>query len=116
MIPAKFLSKIGIHELEIEGVKVKASHVTDNIAVIDHKINQLRASLSIYAEACCGASLGFYAEAEVGSSKVGMVFSSAAGGYLRVDYSARAVVDEEIKCVIHEAYTYYAIGNKLNML
>ncbi|KAL5786680.1 hypothetical protein ACOSQ2_009072 [Xanthoceras sorbifolium] len=46
MIPAKFLSKIGIHELEIEGVKVKASHVTDNIAVTDHKINQLRASLN----------------------------------------------------------------------
>ena len=46
MIPAKFLSKIGIHELEIEGVKVKVSHVTDNFSVIDHKINQLRASLN----------------------------------------------------------------------
>ncbi|KAK2640270.1 hypothetical protein Ddye_028065 [Dipteronia dyeriana] len=46
MIPAKFLSKMGIHELEIEGVKVKASHVTDNTSVIDHKIDQLRASLN----------------------------------------------------------------------
>ncbi|KAK3199816.1 hypothetical protein Dsin_023231 [Dipteronia sinensis] len=46
MIPAKFLSKLGFHELEIEGVKVKVSHVTDNFSVIDHKINRLRASLN----------------------------------------------------------------------
>ncbi|KAK3199807.1 hypothetical protein Dsin_023222 [Dipteronia sinensis] len=46
MIPAKFLSKIGVHKLEIEGVKVKASHVTDNTSVIDHRIKQLRASLN----------------------------------------------------------------------
>ncbi|KAL5783739.1 hypothetical protein ACOSP7_008768 [Xanthoceras sorbifolium] len=46
MIPSKFLSKIGIHELEIQGVKVKASHVTDNSSlVLDQKITQLRASL-----------------------------------------------------------------------
>ncbi|KAL5783744.1 hypothetical protein ACOSP7_008773 [Xanthoceras sorbifolium] len=46
MIPTKFLSKIGIHEVEIEGVKVKASHVTDNSSlVLDQKINQLRASM-----------------------------------------------------------------------
>ncbi|KAK2640267.1 hypothetical protein Ddye_028062 [Dipteronia dyeriana] len=46
MIPAKFLSKIGIHELEIEGVKVKAIHVTDNTSVIDQRIDQLKASLN----------------------------------------------------------------------
>ncbi|KAL5783745.1 hypothetical protein ACOSP7_008774 [Xanthoceras sorbifolium] len=45
MIPSKFLSKVGIHEVEIEGVKVKASHVTDNSLVLAQKINQLRASL-----------------------------------------------------------------------
>ncbi|KAL5853828.1 hypothetical protein ACOSQ3_008946 [Xanthoceras sorbifolium] len=46
MIPSKFLSKIGMHEVEIEGVKVKACHVTDNSSlVLDKKIYQLRASL-----------------------------------------------------------------------
>ncbi|KAI9187299.1 hypothetical protein LWI28_026507 [Acer negundo] len=37
---------MGIHELEIEGVKVKASHVTDNTSMIDLKIEQLRSSLN----------------------------------------------------------------------
>ncbi|KAK2640269.1 hypothetical protein Ddye_028064 [Dipteronia dyeriana] len=46
MIPAKFLSKIGFHELEIEGVKVKVCHVTDNTSVIDQRIDQLKASLN----------------------------------------------------------------------
>ncbi|KAL5853827.1 hypothetical protein ACOSQ3_008945 [Xanthoceras sorbifolium] len=46
MIPSKFLSKIGIHELEIEGVKVKACHVTDmNSSVLEEKITQLKASV-----------------------------------------------------------------------
>ncbi|KAL5786670.1 hypothetical protein ACOSQ2_009062 [Xanthoceras sorbifolium] len=46
MIPSKFLSKIGIHEVEIKGVKVKAIHVTYiNSSVLDQKITQLKASL-----------------------------------------------------------------------
>lgn len=58
-------------------------------------------------------------EAGVNLSVVGMVFSSAGatGGSPWIDYSARAFTEEEIKCVIREAYTCYAIGNKLlNML
>ncbi|KAK4850623.1 hypothetical protein QYF36_008406 [Acer negundo] len=58
-------------------------------------------------------------EAGVNPSVAGTVFSSAGatGGSTWIDYSARAFTEEEIKCVIREAYTCYAIGNKLlNML
>ncbi|KAK2640264.1 hypothetical protein Ddye_028059 [Dipteronia dyeriana] len=57
MIPAKFLSKIGIHELEIEGVKVKVSHVTTNFLCLitrnlPSSILNLLADKNICVEGC----------------------------------------------------------------
>ncbi|KAK0601592.1 hypothetical protein LWI29_025605 [Acer saccharum] len=44
MIPFKYLSNMDIYEVEIQGVKVKASLI-DNVAVLDAKIRELRSSL-----------------------------------------------------------------------